>query len=86
MVVVSLPPPLQRLFQGLPARMEVEARTVAEALACLDARFPGLRDRLCDSTPKIRRTVNVFVGGKRAGLDTPLQPGTEIVILPGVLG
>lgn len=43
-------------------------------LDALDARWPGMRDRLCDSTPAIRRHLNVFVDGRRARLDTPLPP------------
>ena len=40
--------------------------TVDEVIDALDARWPGMRDRLCDSTPAMRRHINVFVDGKRA--------------------
>ncbi len=52
----------------------------------LDARWPGMRDRICDSTPAIRRHINVFVDGKRATLDTPLQPGADVFILTAISG
>ena len=48
----------------------------AGSVAARDARWPGLRDRLCDSTPRIRRTVNVFVAGRKAGLETEPSGGT----------
>ncbi|QZO02270.1 MoaD/ThiS family protein [Chenggangzhangella methanolivorans] len=52
----------------------------------LDARWPGMRDRICDSRPAIRRHMNVFVDGKRARLDAKLLPGAEVVILTAVSG
>jgi sulfur-carrier protein len=85
-VVVSLPPILLRLFPSAERRVEVEAATVGEMIEALDARWPGMRDRLCDSTPRIRRHINVFVGGERARLDTPLSPGVEITIMTAIRG
>jgi molybdopterin converting factor small subunit len=85
-VTVVLPPPLLRLFPTAEPRVQVEAATVAAAIAALDARWPGLRDRLCDSTPRIRRTVNVFVAGRKAGLETELTDGQELLVLPAVIG
>ncbi len=41
----------------------------------LDARWPGMRDRLCDTSPAVRRHINVFVDGKRAKLETARSPG-----------
>jgi sulfur-carrier protein len=64
----------------------VAAGTVAEAVAELDRRWPGMADRLCDSTPAIRRHLKVFVEGERAGLDTPLRPGAEMLVMTAVSG
>ena len=85
-VTVVLPPALLPLFPGAPRRVTLEAATVAEAIAALDARWPGMRDRLCDSTPALRRHLAVFVGEERARLDTPLPPGAEMVVLTAVSG
>jgi len=85
-VVVSLPAALVRLFPGAPRRVPVAAATVREAIDALEARWPGMRDRLCDSTPAIRRHINVFVNGERSRLDTRLQPGGEMLILTAVSG
>ena len=52
----------------------------------LDARWPGMRDRLCDSTPAIRRHINVFVDGERARLETRLGPGAEVYIMTAISG
>ncbi|MBS0562703.1 MAG: MoaD/ThiS family protein [Proteobacteria bacterium] len=66
--------------------MTVEAATVAEAMAAIDARFPGLRDRICDTRPAIRRHMNVFVAGERARLETTLPPGAEVFVMTAISG
>ena len=67
-------------------QVEVEAATVAEVIAALDARWPGMRDRLCDSTPRLRRQINVFVDGERATLETPLAPGARVIVMMAIVG
>jgi len=85
-VRVSLPTPLCTLFPGAPRELALAATTVAEVLAELDRRWPGMRDRLCDSRPAIRRHINIFVDGERARLDTPLRPGTEMIVMTAISG
>lgn len=85
-VTVDLPPALVRLFPGAQQRVEVRAATVAQMLDALNARWPGMRDRLCDSSPRIRRNINVFVEGTRARLDTPLTPGGEVIVRMAMIG
>lgn len=85
-VTVILPGVLQRLFPGSVRRVELRAATVADAIAGLDARWPGMRDRICDSRPAIRRHMNVFVDGDRAALDAPLREGSTVVVLTAVSG
>jgi molybdopterin converting factor small subunit len=85
-VTVELPAALVRLFPGSKQRVEVGAATVGEAIAALNARYPGMRDRLVDSSPRIRRNINVFVAGRRADLKTPLQPGAEVIIRIAMIG
>lgn len=85
-VLVRLPTALRRLFPDAPTALELPAASVAEAIDGLEARWPGMRDRLCDSRPAIRRHINVFVAGERARLDTPLAPGCELVILTAISG
>jgi sulfur-carrier protein len=85
-VVVTLPANLMRLFPGAVRRLELPASTVGEMIDALDVRWPGMRDRLCDSKPAIRRHINVFVEGRRATLETPLAPGAEITVLTAISG
>ncbi|HZW12921.1 MAG TPA: MoaD/ThiS family protein [Noviherbaspirillum sp.] len=86
LVVVRLPAPLLALFPGAARRVELPAATVAAMMDALDARWPGMRDRLCDSTPAIRRHINVFVAGERATLETRLAPGAEVVVMTAISG
>lgn len=85
-VVVTLPALLVKLFPGCLRQVEVTASSVAEMIDALDARWPGIRDRLCDSTPRIRRHVNIFVAGERTTLATKLAPGTEIMVMTAISG
>lgn len=85
-VAITLTPALTRLFPACPRQLEVDAATVRELLDILDARWPGMRDRLCDSTPRIRRHVNVFVDGERAALETALRPGAKVFIVTAISG
>jgi sulfur-carrier protein len=85
-VVVTLPANLVRLFPGAVRQVELPVSGVGEMIDALDARWPGMRDRLCDSRPAIRRHINVFVDGRRATLETPLAPGAEVTVLTAISG
>ncbi len=85
-VVVHLAPALVRLFPEAERRVEIKAGSVGEMMDQLDRRWPGMRDRLCDSRPGIRRHINVFVDGERATLKTPLAPGMEVWVLTAISG
>ncbi len=85
-VVVSLPLALVNLFPGSERRVALSAASVREAIDALDSRWPGMRDRICDSRPAIRRHINVFVAGERATLDTRLAPGAEMIVMTAISG
>jgi molybdopterin synthase sulfur carrier subunit len=85
-VLVVLPPALLRLFPGCECQPVVFATTVAEMVDALDARWPGMRDRLCDSTPRVRRHINIFVEGERATLETPIAPSAEVFVMTAISG
>lgn len=85
-VRVFLPPALSRLFSGAPDELTLSAGTVAELLQALDERWPGMRDRLQDERPRIRRHINIFVDGARATLDTPLSPDSEVYVMTAISG
>lgn len=85
-IELTLPAALVRLFPGADRRLALRAATVTAAMDALDARWPGMRDRLCDSTPAIRRHINVFVDGERATLATTLPPGADVLVMTAMSG
>jgi sulfur-carrier protein len=84
--MVVLPAALMRLFPGCEREPVIDAETVAGMVDALDARWPGMRDRLCDSTPRVRRHINIFVAGERATLETRIAPGAEVFVMTAISG
>jgi molybdopterin converting factor small subunit len=86
MVTVHLPPTLPPLFPGLPRRIDLDAATVDDAIAQLDTRWPGLRDRLCEPGPVLRPHINVYVDRERASLDSALGAGSKLDVIAAISG
>jgi molybdopterin synthase sulfur carrier subunit len=88
-VRIKLPTQL-RDAAGNQAETQVEGTTVGEALDALYAEHGELRTRLADGGGRLRRFVNVYLGGEDIrflqGLDTPVSDGDELTILPAVAG
>jgi len=82
---VVLPRNLIALFPGAERRVEVDAATVAAILVELDARWPGMRDRLRDDIG-LRPHINAYVDGERAGLDTRVRPDSTVHVIPAISG
>jgi sulfur-carrier protein len=85
-IVVRLPGVLVDLFPGAPRRVELAAATVSEMIDGLDRRWPGMSDRLRDSTPAVRRHINIFIDGERSTLETKISPGSEVFVLTAISG
>jgi len=86
MAELHLPPTLPPLFDELPRRLDVDASTVDEAIDRLDERWPGLRDRLCEPGPALRRHINVYVDRERAGLETPIGTQSRVDVIAAISG
>jgi molybdopterin converting factor small subunit len=86
MADLHLPATLPPLFAGLPRHITVEAATVAEAIDRLEERWPGLRDRLCEPGPSLRRHINVYVDRERADLATRLADGSRVDVIAAISG
>lgn len=88
-VNVRIPPAL-RDFTGGAAEVSLQAGTVAELVAGLEQRHPGLSARLLSPEGGLRPYVNVFVDQhnvrQREGLGAPLHEGAVVSILPAVAG
>jgi sulfur-carrier protein len=86
MAELYLPSTLPPLFPGLPRRLELEATTVVDALDQLDARWPGLRERLCEPGPALRQHIHVYVDRERAALDTALEARSRVDVITAISG
>ncbi len=86
---VKIPTPLRKVTNGV-SLVTTEGGNVREMIADLERQFPGLRERLCDEEGALRRFVNVFVGDEdirfMEGLDTALEDGAQVSIVPAVAG
>ncbi|MEZ0113367.1 molybdopterin synthase sulfur carrier subunit [Catenulispora sp. EB89] len=87
-VNVSIPTILRTYTDGAK-RVEAEGSTLAALITDLDARHPGLGDRLLDAG-QLRRFVNVYKNDEDVrflgGLETPLVDGDAVTVLPAVAG
>jgi molybdopterin synthase sulfur carrier subunit len=86
MADLHLPATLPPLFSDLPRHLSVEAGTVAEAIDRLNDQWPGLRDRLCEPGPTLRRHINVYVDRERADLATALQATSRVDVIAAISG
>ena len=89
MVTVRIPTQLRNL-SGNAAEVKVDGATVADVLKALDGQHPGFGERLFDEQGSLRRFVNVFVADEDIrflqGLDTAVESGSVVSILPAVAG
>jgi molybdopterin converting factor small subunit len=88
-VTVRIPTPLRSATDG-QSTVEVEAATVDEGLRTLVDRYPDLVDNLYDKDDELRQFVNIYVGDEDVrfgdGVDTALEPGDEVSIVPSIAG
>ena len=84
-----IPGPLRRLSEG-QITVAVEASDLESAIAALDARYPGFRDRLLDDSGELRQFVNVYLNDEDvrlgSGLNAKVGAKDEISIVPAVAG
>ena len=88
-VRVRVPTQLRSVAGGASEVM-VEGSTVGEILGALETAHPGFHGRLFDDGGQLRRFVNVFVADEDVrfldGLDTPVDDGKTVSIIPAVAG
>ena len=91
-ITVVLPGVLQPLAGGQPVLTAPDAGpcTVGKLLDIVTEGYPVLGRRLRDETGALRRYVNLYVDGDEVrrlrGLDTPVGPGQEVLIIQSVAG
>ncbi len=89
-ITVRIPTPLRKLTNELDTITADEGGTLAQLIDVIEGQYPGLKERICDETGELRRFVNVYVNGEDvrflSGLQTSLEPGAEVSIVPAVAG
>jgi molybdopterin converting factor small subunit len=89
MVRVKCTSHLYKFFPGL-SELQLEAQTVAQVVAVLDDRFPGLADYVVDETGALRKHVNIFIGDTmiddRQHLQDALKSGDLVFIMQALSG
>ncbi len=68
------------------SEISVEGATVREVFDWVEVRHPGFKDRLISNEGNLGRDVSVFVNEENVRLlhhlDTPINDGDELVVLP----
>lgn len=76
-----------RSYTGRKSAVEAEGRTLAEVLAELERRHPGLRFRIVTEQDTIRPHIRIFVNDEQArDLSAVLRPDDQIHIVLALSG
>ena len=88
MITVRIPTPLRTLTGG-EEQVQAPGATLREVIDAIDQKHPGLKERLLDDKG-VKRFVNIYVGDEDVrfldGLETKLESGTEVSIVPAIAG
>ena len=88
-ITIHVPAVLRGCCEGA-SELSLSAPSVRAALEQIERSHPSLYRSICDETGTVRRHVNLFVNSShvrdREGLDTALEPGDVVTILPAVSG
>jgi MoaD family protein len=88
-ISVRLPTVLRPQANG-QSEVTVSGATVGEIVKALVADYPGLQSNLLDDEGKVRKFVNVYLNDEDIRfldkLETAVQEGDEVAILPAVAG
>lgn len=88
-VLVRIPTVLRNLTGG-KGEVWIDGNTVRDLIENLEKEYPGIRERICEEEGDIHRFVNIYVAQEDIrflqGLDTSIEQGTEVSIVPALAG
>lgn len=86
---VKIPTQLRTLTGGAE-EVEVAGGTLSELIEDLEAKHPGVKERLMDDAGQLRRFVNVYLDDEDVrfldGLGTTIPEDARVSIIPAVAG
>ncbi|HQW26887.1 MAG TPA: MoaD/ThiS family protein [Saprospiraceae bacterium] len=89
MITIFIPTPLRR-FAAEQAKVNVNAKNVAEAIRSLTSIHPSLTPYIYDEAELIRKHVRIYLGEddirEKDGINTLLKEGDELSIIPAIAG
>jgi molybdopterin synthase sulfur carrier subunit len=89
MAKVRIPTPLRK-FTGGEEEITANGGTIADVVADMEKRYPGIRERICDAAGNVRRFVNIYVNGDDirflSNLESAVKDGDEVSIVPAIAG
>ena len=85
MTRILIPGPLRPYTKQ--REVEASGATIAELLADLERRYPGLRFRMIDEQNQMRRHIRFFVNGEQTfDVGRALGPGDSVQIVQALSG
>ena len=88
-VRVRVPTPLRKFTQGAD-EVTAQGSNVKALVEDLEKNYPGIKERICDESGKVRRFVNVYVNGDDIrflqNLETAVKEGDNVSIVPAIAG
>ncbi|RZP14058.1 MAG: MoaD/ThiS family protein [Chloroflexi bacterium] len=88
MANVKIPTPL-RVLTNNETSVEVSGEKIINIINNLDEKFPGIIEKIMDNN-ELKHFVNIYVNGEDIryldSLDTKVESGDEIAIVPAVAG
>jgi len=88
-VKIRIPTPLRSMTGG-NAEIEIEGSTVSQALDEMEAKYKGLKGRICDPNGDVRKFINIYVNDEDIrqadNLNTIVKEGDVLSIIPAVAG
>ena len=88
-VTVRIPTPLRKLTAN-QSEIEIDGETVESLIGNMEASYPGIKDRICDESGKVRRFINIYINEEDIrfldGTDTAVKAGDRISIVPAIAG
>lgn len=87
---IKIPTPLRRHTNGLATVEITNGANVRGTLNTLTAQYPTIGERLYDAQGQVKSHINIFLNNEDIrflnGLETSVQDGDTVVLLPALAG